>query len=93
MALPIHSNEALLEWLKGQTGTYCYYDGGICLLSLYYQSKYGRGAGVNSTHVYPVWAAKKDGGIRLPPGWNALAVKTPWTYEAARERLERLMAG
>lgn len=92
MALPIHSNQALLEWLRGKSGSYCYLEGGTCLLGLYYRSKYGERAGVDSTHVYSSWSGK-GGGARLPTGWNDLAVNTPWTFEAARERLERLMAG
>lgn len=91
MALPIHSNEALLEWLKGKEGRYMYIGASSCLLAKYYQSKYGKGAGVNSTHSYVSWTG--GGGVRLPPGWDALAKAHPWTYEAARERLERLMAG
>ena len=88
MALPIHSNQALLEWLKGRHGPYYYFDGGLCMLSQYYKSRYGEDCVVGSTHVYPQWSSPKTGGIRLPRGWDDIAQSMPQTFEAAKIRLE-----
>lgn len=76
----------LIAWLEQQesSATYCYGDGGRCLLARYFQN-----------HEYPnvlvggftIWLTGDTGiGRHLPKILDDVSVVKPWTYGAALER-------
>ncbi len=79
----VFSLEGLIAWLETQdpATTYCWVDGGHCLLAQYAKA-------VGSTYL-KVTVGLNGGRHGEPDG---IAILRPWTYGAALERARKLLA-
>jgi hypothetical protein len=88
---PIFDNSSLIEFLsrKDPAKRYDYMDGSCCMIAQYLQHRGIKGAQVDSKSA--ILPGRLSASI-LPPGWNEIARKEPWSFGGALLRAKGALA-